>query len=133
MASSSSSRTCRLCRSLVGANRALHLFTSKGVSKGLAGRITKLLEVPVASDDRLPPYVCETCIKRITRMEKALDDLAAFKDMARCSLSALDKTRQPIKRTKETSGEIGVSPNTLKQRPRAKQARKRLTFTCKLK
>ena len=33
-----------------------------------------------------------------------------------------------LKRTKETSGEVGVSPDTTRQRPCSKQARRKLTF-----
>lgn len=70
------------------------------------------------------------CSNRITSLEKAQADLAAFKDMARCSLSILGP-RGPLKRTKETSSAVGVSPDTSRQRPQSKQARKRLNFTCK--
>lgn len=124
------SNTCRLCRSVVPAKRCMSLFTSIAIQKQLASRITTLLEVPVARSDGLPANICRACNSRLTSLEKALDDLAAFKDMARCSLSALNP-RGPGKRTKETSGDIGVSPDTSNQRPRSKQARKRLTFDCK--
>ena len=44
-----------------------------------------------------------------------------FRDMAQCSLAALQQTKQrPFKRTKETSGAVGMSPDTAKQRPSSK-------------
>ena len=61
-------------------------------------------------------------------MEKATVELAAFKKLA---ASALE--RRGTKRVKETSGEVGVSPNTARLRPRSKLARKKLTFESKNK
>ena len=53
-----------------------------------------------------------------------LDNQAAFKEMAKCPLSALGKGGQVLKRRKETGGSIGVSPDALKQRPRTNKTRK---------
>ena len=37
----------------------------------------------------------------------------------------------PLKRTKETSGSVGVSPDTVRDRPHSKTARRRLEYSCK--
>ena len=126
------SRTCKLCRALSDPNRSTALFTSTGIAKRLGPRISTLLQVPVDRDDGLPQYICRECNKHVAKLEEALDDLTAFRDMARCSVAALSSVRGPLKRRKETSGEVGVSPDTLRCRPRSKHTRKRLSFTCKL-
>lgn len=75
--------------------------------------------------DPLPKYICPRCVKRIKDNENAVAELAAFKRSAR---SAMEHGR---KRTKETTSEVGVSPDTFRERPRAKVARKKLHFTSK--
>ena len=65
-------------------------------------------------------------IYRILALERAASDLIAFKALAKASYA-----RGPLKRTKETSGDVGVSPNTLRERPPTKLARKRLNFQSK--
>lgn len=118
---------CRLCRDTVSDKRMTHLFTRKSQERGWASRITALLDIPVSIDDKFPPHVCSKCIARIVTLEKASMELAAFK---RSVQSAMEHTHLSLKRTKETSGEVGVSPDTLRERPRTKAAR-RLHFTSK--
>lgn len=121
-------RVCRLCGTVVDSKRAVALFKGPGVRQNLPSRISKLIDIPEpAPDDLLPPTICEKCKGLISSLEKALVDLNRLKDIAARSLL---KTRG-MKRTKETSGEVGVSPDTIRQRPRSKQARKRLTFESK--
>ena len=122
---------CRLCRSVVSVRKALNLFKPKGMEQRWAVRIIALLEVPVDVDDGISPYICEKCKTHIAALERAVDDLESFKELARCSKSALDRTRATLKRTKETSSDVGVSPDTIRDRPSAKLQRKRLIFTCK--
>lgn len=57
-------------------------------------------------------------------LEKAAAQLARFRDLARSSLES-----RGLKRAKETCGEVGVSPGTVRVRPHSKVARKKLTFT----
>ena len=128
MATKAESRTCRLCWEQVAENRVTHLFTRKSVERGWATRITALLEVPISQQDNLPPYVCNKCISRVSALEKATVDLAAFKRSVR---TVMQEAHQSLKRTKETTGSVGVSPDTLRCRPRSKMAR-RLDFTSML-
>ena len=127
----SNSRVCRLCRSFIDPNRSTALFTTTGVAKELGSRISSLLGIPVVKTYGLSSYVCRDCSRRIKKLEEALNDLKAFQTMARASL-ALFSSKGPSKRPKESSGDVGVSPDTQRCRPKSKQARKRLCFTCKL-
>ena len=131
MACPSSSRVCRLCRELVPSKRALSWFSPTGIQQRLASRIEALLSVKVRSDDGLPGYICIKCKSRTVTLEKAAADLREFKQLASCSRSALERVRGPLKRTKCTSNDIGVSPDTARERPKCKLSRKRLEFNSK--
>ena len=120
---------CRLCKVILDKN-AIHLFTAKGKSNKWASRISTLLDVSVDEDDKISPLVCSMCKRRIVSLENAATDLQAFKQMAQHSLTAL-KSRAPLKRTKVTSGSMGVSPDTARERPSSKLSRRQLVFQCK--
>ena len=53
-------------------------------------------------------------------LDKAVKDLVAFKAMARWYLDR----GTGFKRRKETSGDVGVSPNTISDRPGSKVAKR---------
>lgn len=86
-----------------------------GIQQRLASRIEALLSVEVRSDDGLPGYICIKCKARTVTLEKAAADLREFKQLASCSKSALERVRGPLKRTKCTSSDIGVSPDTARE------------------
>ena len=81
-------------------------------------------------DEWISPYVCNNimCTPRLENLEKANADLQAFRELAQCSLEA---QTNPMKRTRVTSGEVGVSPDTARARPSSKLLRKKLTYECK--
>ena len=81
--------------------------------------IDSLLSVPVNKGDGLPGYVCQKCKLRVVSLEKAAADLREFKQLASCYKSALERVRCPLKRTTCTSIDIGVSPDTARERPRS--------------
>ncbi len=125
-----SSRVCRLCRAVVAGNRSVYLFSSASLKQRWGSRISELLFVTVAVDDGISQYMCEMCKNRLVHLEKAVIDLELFRELVICSASSLGQVKS-LKRTKTTSGEVGVSPDTARQRPSSKLARKRLTFACK--
>lgn len=125
-----STTECRLCR-LVDTN-STHLFTAKGKSNKWASRISTLLAVSVNEDDKISPYMCSMCTRRLVSLEKAATDLQAFKQLAQRSLAALISTGS-LKRTRVTSGEVGVSPDTARARPSSKLSRRQLVFRCTCK
>ena len=116
---------CRLCRETAPSKRCVSLFSQISSKQKWGERITSLLQVPVCKNDSLSPHLCSLCKNRILALERAASDLIAFKALAKASYA-----RGPLKRTEETSGDVGVSPNTLRERPPTKLA-KRLNFQSK--
>ena len=112
---------------IVSTKRIINIFTRKSMEKGWGRRINTLLDISVSQDDELPAYICNKCIARIVTLEKAFIDRCDFKKSAR---ACMEQGHHSLKRTKATTGEVGVSPNTFRERPRSKVAR-RLRFTSK--
>ena len=120
-------RVCRLCRITVDKKRSVALFSGSGLREKLAVRISQLLDIPEPTPaDSFPSIICRKCNVQIPALEKAMADLDRLKTLARSSLEG-----RGMKRAKETSGGVEVSPDTIRQRPRSKHARKKLTFECK--
>ena len=132
MASTGTARVCRLCTTETTTKRSINLFSSSGIQHKWSSRISSLLEVSIDCNDRLSQYFCDNCKNRIVSLEKSLADLTAFRVLAKSSLSKQEKIRGPVKRYKVTSGSVGVSPDTSRERPPSKLSRKRLDFQCKL-
>ena len=106
--------------------RAVSLFTAMGLQQQWALRIQTLLSIPVGSMDGLK------CKLRVVSLEKATVDLREFKQLASCSMSALAGVQCPVKKSKCTSSDTGVSPATAKDRPRSKLSGKRLDSDSKV-
>ena len=124
-----SSKVCRLCGSTTADKRCTSLFTSTGLQHAWASRINRILRVEVATDDGLPKQICRACKTRLEALERAEEDRAAFTDMAKKSYRALVASSRPIKRTKVSSGDVGISPDTATARPPAKKlSSRRLDF-----
>ena len=70
--------SCRLCLSIVAANRVLSLFSAGGLRLWWASRITDLLQVQVVPDDGHSQYACNKCTRRIESLERAVLDLDAL-------------------------------------------------------
>ena len=83
----------------------VHLFTSAVIQKKRwAPRISLSLDIPEKQD----------------KLEKAVKDLVAFKAIARCYLDRVTG----FKRTKETSSDVRVSPDTISDCPGSKVAKR---------
>jgi hypothetical protein len=95
------------------------LFTPSSIHNKWPSRIQDLLEVSVSTDDGLPQHICSICKKHLEVLEQAALDLVDFQRKARDASASLSK--RPPKRTKETSGSVGVSPDTARARPRTKK------------
>ena len=120
---------CRLCQSSSLSDVAVSLFSPTAVQQRLPGRITDLLDVPVARNDGLPGHICRKCKRKLERLEKAAEELENFRSEAKSLYSTLAMKRSELKRTKETSSSVGVSPDTLKTRPPSKKlSRRHLDF-----
>ena len=97
---------CRLCWENVPDHKATNIFTKKSVERKWPSRISALLDIPVDCGDQLPPHVCFKCLTRVISLEKASLNLASFKRYAR---SVMDQALRLLKRSKETSGGVGVT------------------------
>ena len=97
-----------------------------GMRNKWSSRISAMLDITIEDDEGVSPYVCHNCTRRLSLLEKAIEDRKAFRELAISSFNA-----QMKKRTRVTSADIGVSPDTVRQRPSAKLSRKRLVFECK--
>ena len=104
---------------------AVSLFSHTAKQQRLSGRITDLLDVPVTQADGLPEHICRKCKRKLERLEKAAEELESFRSEAKNTYSILSLKRNELKRTKETSSSIGVSPDTLRSRPPAKKLTRR--------
>jgi len=111
---------CHLCLTETESKHAFGIFTAEGKKQGWARRIGVLLEVPVSSDDGFPTFFCRGCRSKLLCIE---DKLQRLRTTAQESYQRLSE-RVPIdrKRTKATSGVVGVSPSTASSRPSAKRA-----------
>ena len=118
----SNHHSCRLC----SVNNSL--FSTLGIQQKWSCRISSLLEITVDKNDGLSAYICYQCKNRIVHLEKSLADLSAFKALAKSSSCATGN----LKHCKVTSAEVGVSPDTLRQRPHSKMQRRRLEFEGKV-
>ena len=126
------SHVCRLCQSAVPSNRSVFLFSRGSVQQKLSSRFSDLLDLTVKNSDGLPQYVSCKCKRRLKILENAAQDLVDFRSLAKDSYSAL-LARGTLKRVKDSSGEVGVSPDIAKARPPAKKqtmisSSKRLDF-----
>ena len=123
---------CRLCQSSVSSAHAVCLFGPTATKQNLTIRISDLLDVPIAVNDGYPEHICEKCKRRLERLEKAAEDLENFRSQASSSYNKLGTCRRgELKRTKETSSSVGISPDTAKSRPPSKRrlTQRRLDFT----
>ena len=104
-------RLCRLCGTTVSSFRhAVSLFSSMAVKQQLPSRIENLLDVKVAGNDGLPQHICEKCKRRVESLERATEDLGIFRSQASEIYGSLVLARGSLKRSKESSASIGVSP-----------------------
>ena len=69
-----------------------------------SSRISAMLDITIEDDERVSPYVCYKYTRRLSLLEKAIEDRKVFRELAISSLNA-----QMKKRTRVTSADIGVS------------------------
>ena len=75
----------------------------------------------------LTSHVCTKCTLGLVALEKAEIDLHA------AGFELLDCTAIKLKRPKVTGGEVGVSSDIIRARPKAKQSRRHILPQCKQK
>jgi len=90
---------CRLCRASIASGSDVCLFSQTAVRQNLPGRITDLLDVPIAAKDGLPQHICNKCKRKLERLEKAAEELEDFRTQASSNHTILASTRRELKRT----------------------------------
>ena len=94
------------------------IFSSESLQVGLPGRLSSMLGVPVVQNDSCPQRICRACIRKFTSVEANIKQL---QQTAQTSYQKFTNRPSSRKRTKDTSGTVGVSPHTQCARPSAKQ------------
>ena len=103
---------CRVCLAIVDRKHGTDLFSEKN----WANRVTKLLEVPVSQSDGFPSYICRWCRRCVETIQTKIERL---QELITHSYSKFSSTSR--KRTKCTSGSLGVSLATAAARPPTKR------------
>ena len=127
-----SSYSCRLCGAPILSKHAVAIFSlTAAKQRRLSTRIKDLLDIEVGLDNGLSQHICQRCKRRLETLERAAEDLRDFHSQARRNYQRLLAAhRGSLKRPKETSASVGVSPDTQKSRPAPKRqtARRHLHF-----
>ena len=87
---------CRLCQSSLPSDTTVSLFSQTAAQQRLPGRITDLLEVPVAQADG---HICRKCKHKLERLKKAAEELENFRSEAKTTYSTLVFKRNELKVT----------------------------------
>ena len=108
---SRSTCSCHLCQAVESTKHAASLFSRFSIAQRLASRVSELLQVTVASHDGLRQHICNVCKRRFESLQKAAKDLEEFRIQASKTYGLLTHTRGSLKRSKESSAVVGVSPD----------------------
>eukprot|EP00731_Ephydatia_muelleri_P029160 Em0020g804a len=102
------------------------LFSSVSLASGLADRLSRVVDAPVAADDGQSRFICRSCKIKFMAAESfrtiAKETYQKNNGSLKFNLSGTGR-----KRTKNTSGP-GASPHTNQCRPVAKRSGRRLTY-----
>ena len=55
------SRSCRICSNAVTRTHSITLFSRVSLTLGLADRLSRVVDVPVAADDGQSRFICRSC------------------------------------------------------------------------
>ena len=118
------SKSCRICGSVVPPTHCVALFSTKSLNSGLAERLSKVADVPVAPDDGLTKFICGICNRKLLSAESFIRTAKASYEKNKASPSGSSTgdtmgSQGQITR-KRTSGPE-ASPHTSQCRPVAKR------------
>lgn len=123
---------CRFCLETIPSKHAINLFSKNSNSVNLSGRMSDLIKLPVLPTDGLSPYTCRLCRDRLLTIERKLVEaremIKSMYQRAHLQAQTGRATMCTLKRPKETSGTVGVSPATAKNRPPSKRSALRRTL-----
>ena len=116
------SKSCRICDSVLSPTHCVALFSRESLASDLANWLSKVADVPVASEDGLFRFICIPCKNKLMSGEyfrttaKAYFYLRTFtyeknKDPTLTASGSNSQVQVTNKRTKDSSGP-GASPQT---------------------
>ena len=117
-----SSCECRICLCTVQSCHSTALFSASSLHLDWPQRIHKLLDVDVLSEPGLPSHICKMCKGKFVSLEEKLRKMQILAQESMMKLKERQTGSGGRKRTKDTSGEVGVSPHTQRVRPQAKRS-----------
>ena len=112
------------------------IFSQSGDRERLSVRIVDIARVPVRQGDGLPTTICQPCKRRLLALEKAVVGLNEFCKQCQDTYQTMVlfpgtvstqsnhtvyAQSESLKRPKESSSSIGVSPDTARCRPPSKR------------
>ena len=113
------STICRLCARKAERPHYTAIFSKESLQVGLPGRLSSMLGIPVVQNDSCPQRICRACMRKFTSVETHIKQL---QQTAQTTYHKFIDGPSSRKRTKDTSGTVGVSPHTQRARPPAKRA-----------
>ena len=119
--------TYRYMIAMASLNRMCGLCRASLLNGDWAFRISGLLDVVVELEAKIQHYMCPKCKRWLVSLENAVEDLVNFCELAKQCQSTLKLWCGPLKHTKESSSNVGVSPDIIKARPPVK----RCSSTCR--
>ena len=113
-----STNACRVCAGKAEHPNYTAIFSRESLKVGLPGRLSSLLGVPVLQNDSCPERICRLCMRKFTSVET---NIKLLQQSAQTSYHQFTGGSSGRKRTKDTSGNVGVSPHTRHAQPPAKR------------
>ena len=86
------SRSSRICGSVVPTTHCVALFSTKSLTSGLADRLSKVADVPVAPDDGLTKFICGICNRKFLLAESFITTAKASYEKSNASPSGTGGT-----------------------------------------
>ena len=96
------SKSCRICDSVLSRTHYVALFSRESLASDLANRLSKVADVPVASEDGLSRFICIPCKNKLICQESIFRTTAKAtyeknKDPLSLPLVVIHKSRLQIR------------------------------------
>ena len=108
------SKSCRFCDSVLSRTHYVAHYSRESLASDLANRLSKVADVPVASEDVLSIFICIPCKKKLMSGEYFRTTAKATyeknKDPTVIASGSNSQVQVTNKRTKDSSGP-GASPH----------------------
>mgnify|MGYP003417894509 CR=1 FL=1 len=118
------SKSCRICDSVLSRTHYVALFSRESLASDLANRLSKVADVPVASEDGLSRFICIPCKNKLISGEYFRTTAKATYEKNKSTTLVASGSNSQVqvtnKRTKDSSGPE-ASPQTRQYRPAAKR------------